>query len=217
MSDTSNKANPAPRLYAHIVLDRSGSMVSCADDAVGGYNTYVASLPEAARVSLTLFDSGGVDLVRDAVAPEVAGLRPGEFEPRASTPLYDAIGRTVLEAEKRSAGFDRVALVILTDGYENASREFDRNRIRDLLKRKQEKDNWLVIYLGANQDAWAVGQQFGTDLANSLSFDADRVQVALASVGRATKSFLDSPDARTGRSRSRFSDIERDLSRKSGR
>src|SRR4051812_42800114 len=56
-------------LYAHVVLDRSGSMTACADDAVGGYNTYVRNLPANTRVSLTLFDTGGIDLVRDAVAP----------------------------------------------------------------------------------------------------------------------------------------------------
>ena len=82
--------SPAPKsskLYAHVVLDRSGSMQSCASDAVGGYNAYAAKLPEAARVSLTLFDSEGVDLIRDAVAPAVAGLSADEYVPRAATPL----------------------------------------------------------------------------------------------------------------------------------
>mgnify|MGYP000400654260 CR=1 FL=1 len=67
--------------YRHLILiaDRSGSMQSCASDAVGGYNAYAAKLPEAARVSLTLFDSEGVDLIRDAVAgsPELEQMAGG--------------------------------------------------------------------------------------------------------------------------------------------
>ena len=54
--------------------------------------------------------------MRDAVAPPDATLKDGEFAPRGMTPLYDAIGQTIAEAEGRSKGFDRVALVILTDG-----------------------------------------------------------------------------------------------------
>ena len=168
-TNTINTSAPPTRLYVHVVLDRSGSMDTCADDAVGGYNTYVAQLPVTARVSLTLFDSEGIDLVRDALEPAAASLPIGEFQPRASTPLYDAIGFTVAEVEKRSAGFDRVALVILTDGFENTSTHFKRADILKLLREKQERDGWLVIYLGANQDAWVVGEQFGTVADNSCT------------------------------------------------
>ncbi len=155
----------------------------------------VTKLPAAACVSLTLFDSSGIDLVRDAVAPPDAVLKDGEFEPRGMTPLYDAIGQTIADAEGRSKGFDRVALVILTDGLENASVEFKRDDVLKLLKENQERDGWLVIYLGANQDAWAVGKQFGTVADNSMSFDADKIGVAMDSVSRATASYFTAPSS----------------------
>ena len=104
------------------------------------------------------------------------------------TPLYDAIGQTIAGAEGRSKGFDRVALVILTDGLENASVKFKRDDVLKLLKDKQGRDGWLVIYLGTNQDAWAVGKQFGTVADNSMSIDADKIGVAMDSVSRATAS-----------------------------
>jgi len=210
------KTNSIPdgtRLYAHVVLDRSGSMDACAAEAVGGYNAYVAALPEGARVSLTLFDSDGVDLVRDSEATSTALLSATEFEPRGMTPLYDAIGRTVAEVETRSAGFDRVALVVLTDGYENASQEFRRDDILKLLKRKQEVDGWLVIYLGANQDAWAVGEKFGTTAANSLSVDTTRLSFALDSAGRATRAYAEALDRQSGRLQSSFSAADRGKAR----
>ena len=209
-----NASRHPVRHYAHVVLDRSGSMQSCAADAVGGYNTYVAQLPATACVSLTLFDCGGIDLVRDAVAPPDANLKDGEFEPRGMTPLYDAIGQTIADAEARSKGFDRVALVILTDGLENTSVKFKRDDVLKLLKDKQERDGWLVIYLGANQDAWAVGKQFGTVAGNSMSIDADRIGVAMDSSGRATASYFASESAQIGRVLSGFSRDERRKSKK---
>lgn len=215
MSSNSTSTTPeSSRLYAHVVLDRSGSMNSCASDAVGGYNAYVAKLPETARVSLTLFDSEGVDLIRDAVEPAAALLKTDEYVPRATTPLYDAIGRTISEAEKRCVGFDRVALVILTDGLENASREFTRDDIQKLLTRKQDKDGWLVVYLGANQDAWHVGQQFGSVSGNTMSFDTANVDAVMRSAGDATRRLADSRDARTGRGDSKFSAAERERARR---
>ena len=205
--------NETSKLYAHVVLDRSGSMQSCASDAVGGYNAYAAKLPETARVSLTLFDSEGVDLIRDGVAPAVAGLRADEYVPRAATPLYDGIGRTIAEAEKRCAGFDRVALVILTDGHENASREFTRDDILKLLTRKQEQDGWLVIYLGANQDAWEVGQKFGSASPNTMSFDAMNASVVMASAADATNRYVASRNEQLGRREAGFSKEERERAR----
>jgi hypothetical protein len=185
-------------------------MEACADDAVGGLNAYIHRLPDKARVSLTTFDSESIDLIRDAVLPAEAALKPSEFIPRGGTPLHDAIGLTVAQAEKRSVGSDRVALVILTDGYENASRLFERKAILELLKRKQEGDGWLVIYLGANQDAWAVGERFGTVADNSMSVGDGKFGEAMLSVERATRSYYSSGDKQLGRRMSGFSRQERD-------
>ena len=207
---TSKKSSDKPtRLYAHVVLDRSGSMASCADDAVGGYNSYVAQLPGTSLVSLTLFDSEGVDLIRDGVTPAAARLNADEYQPRGWTPLYDAIGHTIVEAEKRSAGLDRIALVILTDGEENSSREFNREDIRKLLTAKQEQDGWLVIYLGANQDAWAVGEKFGSVAINTMSIDPDNIGLALDSAARATGLYVESSDRQSGRRDAAFSKDDR--------
>ena len=211
---TESSLTGSAKLYAHIVLDRSGSMHSCAADAVGGYNEYLAKLPASARVSLTLFDTGGIDLVRDAVEPVAAGITEDEYVPRASTPLYDAIGRTIAEAEKRCLGFDRVALVILTDGFENASREFGREDILTLLTRKQEQDGWLIVYLGANQDAWAIGEKFGTAQVNSLSFDTCNLGDVFVNVANSTLRYVESESSQIGRQRAGFSADERGRSRK---
>ncbi len=209
MKPKTKKAAKSNSLYAHVVLDRSGSMLSCAADTVGGYNAYVDGLPKGAKVSLTTFDSVSIDLVRDAVEPSAGKITPAEFVPRGGTPLFDAVGRTVADATTRSAGFDRVALVILTDGHENQSREFTAEKLKALLKDKQEKDGWLVIYLGANQDAWAAGQTFGTAMANTMSYDTKNMRASLESVSAATSRYATAESAQGGRAKAAFSAGER--------
>lgn len=215
-TDNTTAAKPGA-LHAHVVLDRSSSMRSCAAEAVAGYNAYVETLPSGSRVSLTLFDTGGIDLVRDAVEPAAAPLAEGEFEPRGMTPLFDAIGQAVAAAEGGRAGLDRVALVIITDGHENASQEFTREAILKLLERRQEEDGWLVIYLGANQDAWEVGQQFGAVAGNSMSIDTAHLAEVMTSASRATRDYAASVDPQVGRMLSSFSEPERARARRQPR
>ena len=97
---------------------------------------------------------------------------------------------------------------------ENASREFTRGAILERLDRKQEDEGWLVIYLGANQDAWEVGQQFGTVAGNSMSIDTVQLEDVMASAGRATTDYVRSIDPQVGRMLSSFSDPERARARR---
>lgn len=180
------------RLYAHVVLDRSGSMSVIQQQTIDAFNEYVQGLAAdekiSGRLSLTIFDSNSIDLIRDnAKVKEMPKLTPVEYVPRGGTPLYDAIGKTVakIDAGTRREG-EQVVLVILTDGYENASREFNKSSIKALLDDRQKNKNWLVIYLGANQDALAEGAKFGTDAGNSMTFDPQAVSATMTATLRAT-------------------------------
>ena len=98
------------------------------------------------------------------------------FVPRGMTPLNDAIARTASEMDRRELrDGENVAFVILTDGLENASQEYSRDAVRKLLERLQKEKNWLVIYLGANQDAFAEGAARGAVAANTMTFDVSRM------------------------------------------
>lgn len=162
------------KLTVHVVLDRSGSMNSIKTDTIGAFNAYVETLAKDApgsKLSLTIFDSQSVDtIVNDVKIGEVVPLTTDTYQPRASTPLYDAIGKVVtLLADAKGKN---KALVILTDGHENASREYTKDAVKKLLDEKQEKDNWLVLYLGANQDAFSVGAGIGVQAATAMNFAA---------------------------------------------
>jgi Mg-chelatase subunit ChlD len=165
------------RLYAHILLDRSGSMEECRDSTISAFNEYVNTLRAddavSARVSLTLFDDQSIDLVFDKErAGEMPKLTKETFVPRGMTPLNDAIGKTAATIDKENLlDGENVAFVILTDGLENASKEYSPHAVKKLLDRVQKEKNWLVIYLGANQDAFAEGGARGTVVGSTMDFD----------------------------------------------
>ena len=137
-----------------------------------------------ASVSLITFDSQSIDTIRDHVpAGTCAELAPSEFQPRASTPLLDAVGQGVAMLDKRKSVDERCILAVMTDGYENASREYTKESVRALLDRKQKEEGWLVLYLGAGHDAWAQAGALGLHAGNVASFDKSSVAEGMAAIG----------------------------------
>jgi hypothetical protein len=154
-------------LFTYILLDRSGSMENCRDTTIDAFNEYVMGLRRSdevdARVTLTIFDSDGIDTLQHAEpAKSFMELNRHTYVPRASTPLLDAIGRAVADIDK--VGLrpgEKVGLVILTDGLENASKEHTKETIRKLLTDRQDNKGWLVTFLGADIDAFAEAGAIG--------------------------------------------------------
>ena len=93
-----------------------------------------------------------------------------DYQPGGTTPLYDTMGDTLTELEKVATENDIVLVTIITDGYENSSREYDAEKIRALVKRLDEKD-WVFTYIGANQDAILEARKIGIN--NAMNYDAD--------------------------------------------
>lgn len=150
-----------------VVLDRSGSMSSVKSDAEGGLNGLIAdqkAAPGEALFTLVQFDSE-YEFVHRAVPIKEVG--PVELHPRGNTALLDAVGRAITETGERLAAMaeaDRpglVVFVIITDGCENASREFSLSAVRRMIKEQQEVYKWVFNFLGANADAFAGGSEMG--------------------------------------------------------
>src|SRR5690606_1519811 len=111
----------AQKVHACIVLDRSGSMEDCRTDAIGAVNSYLRQMKEDkdqdGRISLVIFDSEGIDTIRDrAPARSCAELVAAEYQPRAATPLLDAVGKGAALLDDRSDKDERRVLAIMTDG-----------------------------------------------------------------------------------------------------
>lgn len=203
------------RLYVHVVLDRSGSMESCRDQTIDAFNSYVTALAAQSeagtRLSLTTFDSESIDdVVSSARIGEVPKLNRETFVPRASTPLLDAIAHVVGVLDKVTPlPGERVALAILTDGHENASREMTAEAIAAMLLDRQERSGWLVQYLGANQNAWSVGRSIGIAAGNALDFDTGRVDQAMGAMASSANRFRQAVSMAKAREAAVFTTKER--------
>lgn len=152
-------------------------MESCRTDAIGAVNSYLRQLREEkdtiGRVSLVIFDSQSIDVIRSGVpAATCAELTPAEYEPRASTPLLDAVAEGVRVLDRDRLIGDRHVLAIMTDGLENASKEHTKETIKALIDRKQKEEGWLVVYLGTGHDAWTQARQMGLAAGNVVNYAA---------------------------------------------
>ena len=155
------------------LLDETGSMMSIKDDTIGGFNQYLSTLKAMdgeVSFSLLKFDSNRVEKVCiGKPVAEVAELTSETYTPGALTPLYDAAVKAIKATEPSAAGA-KVIVVIQTDGQENASREYKRADLADLIKEKTAA-GWEFVFLGAGIDAYGEAQSLGINVANTMSYD----------------------------------------------
>lgn len=162
-----------------ILLDRSGSMRSLWSEMIGSVNLYVEKLATSGvdtGVTLAVFDSaemrGGMtfEIIRDRIIPKTwRKVEVTEVEPRGWTPLNDATGKIVDLA--KAGGYDKVAIIIATDGQENASTELTITQAKLLLDQCRAR-GWQVIFLGANFDNAAQATSYGTQARHTVSMAA---------------------------------------------
>lgn len=163
------------------ILDRSGSMESCLTDTIGGFNAFLREQePFGGTLSLVLFDHEITPVYTRLPIGEVEPLTQSTFQPRGSTALLDAIGRTIKNNWTRNTP----TVVILTDGQENSSREYTKAHIKDLIEEKT-RDGWTFVYLGANQDAFAEAGSIGIAPAATMNYDVRRTPEAFATLSAA--------------------------------
>ena len=151
-----------------IVLDESGSMSSCKSDTIGGFNEFLSTqkkIKGEANVTLVKF-SDYYKVVNDGTALEhVSPLNESNYTPSYSTALLDAVGRTINSVGNRLSTLpedqrpEKVIFAVITDGYENASKEFKREKIFEMVTHQKTKYNWEFLFLGADIDAW--GKEIG--------------------------------------------------------
>lgn len=180
-----------------IVLDRSGSMSSVAGDTIGGFNRFIAdqkSAPGEALVTLVQFDNEYMPVHSGVDVREVPELTSATFVPRGSTALLDAIGRTISDTGARIAALaeaerpEHVVFVIITDGHENASREFTRDKVMEMITHQREVYKWSFIFLGADADAIDVAKSYGISRDTAMQYS--NTSAGVSTVFDATSSNL---------------------------
>ncbi len=181
--------------HLYFLLDRSGSMNSIVEDTVGGFDAFIAeqrATPGECRVTLAQFDDSYEEVYADRPIADVPSL---VLQPRGTTALLDSIGRLVTDAGQRLAALpeDRrpgtVVVGIMTDGLENASREWTHTRVKELIEKQTRDYSWQFLYLGADQDAIEVGMSIGVGAGHAVTYGRGRVKQAMAATAANVSSY----------------------------
>ena len=191
--------------HISVLLDRSGSMGVVKDETITGFNYFLKEQKDAgdnATFTLVQFDSESTDVVHEArQIREVPDLNQDTYLPRGSTPLLDALGQTIISTGKTLAGIpesnrpDKVVFVVITDGEENASHQFTKARVKEMIDHQTGKYNWKFIFLGANQDAFAEAGSVGIARAMAANYSPAHTKVAFVGTSANVASYR-----RSGRS-----------------
>lgn len=158
-----------------VVQDKSGSMSSRRAATISGFNEYLGKLQQEAedgaqvQMTLTQFDTYVKNVFTSRPLEDIRELRDRDYIPGGMTALYDAVGRAVRATELSVRKDDRVLVIIMTDGDENSSTEYQYKTILDLLSRKRA-EGWEFIFLGAGEEAWNTGQLLGFTQVNSVNY-----------------------------------------------
>ena len=189
------------------ILDRSGSMAGKEADTVGGINSMINELKANANsndiinVSLKLFDHEEKMLWKSIPLSEITSLDIKNFVPRGQTALLDALGHTLnYFMEKRLMdpnAYTSCLVYLATDGYENCSKCYTRENIKNMVKNAKEKYNIEVIYLGANQDAIFEAGNLGINPNQAINYteSSETTKAAYRAVGRVASTQRSSPSA----------------------
>ena len=171
------------RIFNLIIIDESGSMEVIKQQAINSVNETIQTIRAAQErnenqehyITLVSFNDR-VKTINDCAAiDKVQELTAESYQPDCWTALYDAMGMSLNALRAKVADIDKVLVTIVTDGYENASREYSGKAIKALVEELKAK-GWVFAYIGANHDVEAVAASIS--ITNTMSFKATNEGVA---------------------------------------
>lgn len=154
------------------ILDKSGSMSGSEDSTISSFNEYLERERKnnyKTRITTILFSDDYSYLYKGTDVSKVSPLSHEDYFASGCTALYDAIGSSINYIDRCDT--DKVLFIIITDGYENASKEFDKEKIRGMIK---NHSNYEFVYIGADIDSYSSGGSIGIKSDNIANFKKDR-------------------------------------------
>ena len=153
------------------VIDESGSMAGTETDVVGGFNHFIEQQITGRHgkitVSLYKFNNNWSRVVNDLPIDEIRPLTDNDYTPGGLTALYDTIGNAINDIENRNHYTEAadqptmVMMVVITDGQENASQEYDSGKVKAMIRELEQSKKWQFIYLGTDLDNFADANALG--------------------------------------------------------
>ena len=180
--------------HAVVVLDETGSMQGQEERVVTSMNEYAATLSKKTNLTVFKFDSARWSTFFSGKARDWRKMRKDDYAPGAMTPLYDSIGKAITFAREQAKKGDKVMIVIDTDGYENASTEYNHKKITSMIE-KQKGKGWGFLFIAnslTEREATKIG-----DIGRGLGMQAmassygNRSQTYTAAAGN-TQAYFDS-------------------------
>jgi hypothetical protein len=182
-----------------LVVGESGSMSDIKQDVIGSFNDFIKEQRKVegqAYCFLTKFNTKIEKVYENQSIQDVPMLNEQTYRPQDWTRLYDAVGHTIDNVKDRIKVLPenekpaKVIFVILTDGKENRSRDFNKTQVFEKIA-KREKKGWVFIYLGANQNAMEEGGKIGIDKGRTTTWtaDADGIRYAFAAASTYTEKY----------------------------
>lgn len=177
-----------------VVMDRSGSMSSVQQPTINGFNEFLKAqkeTPGECVMYYTQFDNE-YEIVHNYVPiKNMPELTEETYLPRGNTALMDAIGKTIvkvgedLAAKKEEERPSQVIFVIQTDGYENASTEYNKDKVSLMIKEQRDRWNWDFVFLGASEAAMKEAQNIGMNASHAMMYSQNiaGTQAAFAATG----------------------------------
>ena len=192
-------------IYNLVILDKSGSMEAIRTEAINGYNETLGSIKSTQLkfidtqehfVSLAAFCNCGIDMIYDMTPiKDAEKLTREKYDPCCCTPLFDAIGKTVKELKRKTAEIEGAAFLvtIITDGYENASKEWDSKSVAKLIDSCKE-EGWMFSFIGAGEDVVKVASKIS--ITNTMVWEntSEGTEVMFSTENQARMRFCEDLD-----------------------
>jgi hypothetical protein len=209
-----------------IILDESGSMSSIKSSIISGFNELVQSVkgieeqfPDQEHlISMVSFNDLNNKILHFAdPINKLNTINDSSYNPASMTPLYDAMGFSISKLKQHLEGKENysVLVTILTDGEENASKEYTGTAIKNLVDElKQEK--WTFTYIGADHDVEKMALKLS--IHNSMSFDKNDLDIKRMFVRESKSRVQYSLDIENGKSSNDdfYSEIDKSEVKKQG-
>jgi uncharacterized protein YegL len=168
-------------VHVGIALDESGSMSGVKRETLSGLNEQIQELKKHSDIDSTITlvtFAGDKDVkVKYSAVPisEIDTIKEEDYNPNGSTAMYDGVARLLNELQQKVVDNDETTYLVLivSDGEENASKEYNSSKIAEMIKTRQETKKWTVSYLGANQDLTIVQQTLGLSAGNYFKYTGD--------------------------------------------